>query len=170
MLSQHDRWIQAQEKIAELDRRNAVLVAQSSELENKLEQSQKELQESKLTIAQLQQKLEQGRKGFSESQKEVHKLKAKISQQAADVARYQRRIEKLRELLAKAGGLLERALTSSRWRLGSLVLFRSRKFAGESDPRWRKRLLGEFKAWVQQGGEYSTAHAAKDQSYAQRPG
>ena len=84
----------------------------------------------------------------------MHKLNAKISQQAADVARYQRRIEKLRELLSKAGRLLERALTSSRWRFGSLVLFRSSKFAGESDPRWRKRLLGEFKAWIQQGGEY----------------
>jgi hypothetical protein len=99
---------------------------------------------------------EQGRKEFSESQKEVHKLNAKISQQAADVARCQRRIEKLRELLSKAGRLLERALTSSRCRFGSLVFFRSRKFAGESDPRWRKRLLGEFKAWIQQGGEYST--------------
>jgi hypothetical protein len=75
---------------------------------------------------------EQGRKEFSESQKEVHKVNAKISQQAADVARYQRRIEKLRELLSKAGRLLERALTSARWRFGSLVLFRSRKFAGES--------------------------------------
>ncbi|TMP97784.1 MAG: hypothetical protein E6L07_01875 [Verrucomicrobia bacterium] len=102
----------------------------------------------------LEQFREQGRKEFSESQKEVHKLNAKISQQAADVARYQRRIEKLRELLSKAGRLLERALTSSRWRFGSLVLFRSSKFAGESDPRWRKRLLGEFKAWIQQGGEY----------------
>jgi chromosome segregation ATPase len=78
---------------------------------------------------------EQGRKEFSESQKEVHKLNAKISQQAADVARYRRRIEKLRELLSKAGRLLEWALTSSRCRFGSLVFFRSRKFAGESDPR-----------------------------------
>ena len=107
---------------------------------------------------------EQGRKEFSESQKEVHKVNAKISQQAADVARYQRRLEKLRELLSKAGRLLERALTSSRWRFGSLVLFRSRKLGGESDPRWRKRLLGELKAWIQQRGEYSTFHSAKDQS------
>ena len=107
---------------------------------------------------------EQGRNEFSESQKEVHKVNAKISQQAADVARYQRRLEKLRELLSKPGRLLERALTSSRWRFGSLVLFRSRKLGGESDPRWRKRLLGELKAWIQQRGEYSTIHSAKDQS------
>jgi hypothetical protein len=106
---------------------------------------------------------EQERKEFSESQKEVHKLNAKISQKPADVARYQRRIEKVRGLLSKAGRLPELALTSSRWRFGSLVLFRFRKVAGESDPRRRTRLLSEFEAWIQQGGEYSTTHSTKDQ-------
>jgi GT2 family glycosyltransferase len=114
VLSQHDRWIEAREKTAELDRRNAVLVPQSSERDNKLEQSQKELQESKLAIAQLQQELEQGSKEFSESQKEVHKLSAKISQQAADLAHYQRRIEKQDQQIQSLQKQLKEAET--RWK------------------------------------------------------
>ncbi len=248
VLKQHDQWIAAQEKVAQLEEQNAILVAESSDLKSKLEQSQKGLREAQVTITQGRQELEQSRKLAGESQKEAHKLKqeleqsrklagesqkeahkskqeleqsrklagesqkeahklkqeleqsrklagesqkeahklkqeleqsrklagesqreafklkATISEHAATAARYQLQIKKLREILSQAGGLLERALTSSRWRYGSLLLFRSRKFAGETDPHWRKRLLGEFKAWVQKGGDSPDDHSAKDRT------
>ena len=171
VLSHHDRWMEAQSSIAEVEK---AIAQTQKELEqarasasalrdtlgksekersalcDRLEKSEKEKSEARTSAAALRSKLEKSEKAKSE-------LKAAI-------ARGQRRTEKLRELLSKAGGLLERALTSSRWRIGSLVLFRSRRFAGESDPHWRKRLLGEFKAWVQQGGEYSATDAAKSKN------
>ena len=143
VLSQHDRWMEAQDKIAEHEKAFA--------------QTQKELEQARASAAAHRNMLEK-------SENEKSELKNQISLQAAAIARDQRRIEKLRELLSKAGKLLERVLTSSRWRIGSLVLFRSRRFAGELDPRWRRRLLGEYKTWIQQGGEYSTTDPAKSHS------
>jgi GT2 family glycosyltransferase len=132
VLSQHDQWMEARDKVAqtqkELEQARASAAAQVARIQKELEQARAS---AAAQIAQTQK-----------SEKEKSELKAKISLQAADIARYQRQIEGLQKQFKEAENhwknnltklgkwsdrLLQdyqRILNSNRWRIGCWFSFK----------------------------------------------
>jgi hypothetical protein len=86
VLSQHDRSVEAQERIAGLEKRNALLMAENADLKNKLAQSQKEQerQKTQVTGAQLQNELlAENIAGWT---RQVKELESRVIQEKASTA------------------------------------------------------------------------------------
>ena len=130
MLTRHDQWIDAQEKIATLERRNA--------------NAEKEVTRLKSTISELRDAIERRNQWRENAEKEVTQLKSSISELSDALDSSLQAQRKLKELLKKAGTEIDRLVNSSRWKIGSALTFRKATLSGG---KAKDRFVREFKEW-----------------------
>jgi GT2 family glycosyltransferase len=137
-IARHSQWREnAEKQIVAMEKAGYIAVAR---LEKRLSEKDAAIErrdnESKTLNAKLQRVI-----GHQQD------LERQLASEIRNLQEEKTALRKLRELLKKAAAELDRARKSSRWKVGSIVLFRSSKTKG---PSAHEKYVGGFDAWRKQ--------------------
>ncbi|MEP6822793.1 MAG: glycosyltransferase, partial [Chthoniobacterales bacterium] len=151
-----DQWREKAEK--EISELKITVSEQVEAIQGRDQWREKEVSELKTTVSEQAEAIEGRDQWRGEAEKEISKLAVEISQKSEiighrdlEIANLIERVRqgnvrilKLKEFLRQACSYIDRLLRSSRWKLGSLLTFRSKKPPGGKGKGW---FMTEYKRW-----------------------